>query len=86
MCSYETIFNSFGKLPLTYEIRPSSFFFLFFSQMCSYETIFNSFGKLIDSYGVRNPMDLVAGLLRQLADIDGANSHPFFGRRDLAYD
>ena len=34
--------------------------------MCSYETIFNSFGKLIDSYGVRNPMDLVAGLFGQL--------------------
>jgi hypothetical protein len=42
--------------------------------MCSYETIFNSFGKLIDS-GVRNPMDLVAGLFGQLTNIGGADSH-----------
>ena len=40
--------------------------------MCSYETIFNSVGKLIDSYGVRNPMDLVAGLFEQLVDSGGA--------------
>jgi hypothetical protein len=86
MCSYETIFNSFGKLPLTYEIRLFFFFFLFlFFQMCSYETIFNSFGKLIDSYGVRNPMDLVAGLFGQLAALVGQTPIRFFGRRDLAY-
>jgi hypothetical protein len=59
--------------------RYNNFYFLFlFFQMCSYETIFNSFGNLIDSYGVRNPMDLVAGLFGQLAGIGGADSHSFF--------
>jgi hypothetical protein len=50
--------------------------------MSSYETIFNSFGKLIDSYGVRNLMDLVAGLFMHW---HWWGKH-FFGRRDLAYD